>query len=181
MKELVFTKELFGAAKPSPQVRPLRAIPILLLVTLLFGCAGPGNVANETGNPRYLDNVSGRTFPIIERAARPSRVAPKKWKWVGSGIRDVCGNSWAIELTVVGNKVIGAFWLRSIKYDIIGFLDSAGRMDGIPGRKSKFFRNHIGPRQMEFNVTFARGQAIGEHYFFYGHCLTPMLLSPSDN
>jgi len=178
MEQRVFTKESFCAVKPSPWGRLLRALPNLFLVALLFACAGPGTEGTPTGNPRYLADVPVLAFPTTGRAA-PSRVARvAARKWVGSGARDVCGNSWAIEITVDGNKVTGEFWLRTIKYDIIGFLDHSGRMDGLPARKSKFYRNHIGPRQMEFNATFRKGVAIGEHYFFYGNCLTPMRLSP---
>ncbi len=178
MKQTVFTKESFCAVKPSPWVRLLRALPKLSLVALLFACAGPGIEGTSTGNTRYLADAPVLASPTTGRAA-PSRVARvAARKWVGGGARDVCGNSWAIEITVDGNKVTGEFWLRTIKYDIIGFLDHSGRMDGLPARKSKFYRNHIGPRQMEFNATFRKGIAIGEHYFFYGNCLTPMRLSP---
>ncbi len=177
MKEKVFTEESIRAVKPCPRNQLLRAIPFSMLVALLLACAGAGNDAALTGTTRFLADVPLPAIPITERAAS-SRFAPKKW--VGRGALDVCGKSWTIELRVAGNKVTGEFWLGAIKYDIIGFLDSYGRMDSIPGRKNKFFRNHIGPRQMEFNITFSGGEAIGEHYFFYGRCLTPMRLTRSD-
>lgn len=177
MKERVLTEESIRAVEPCPRNRLLRAIPFSMLVALLLACAGPGNDAAPAGPTRFLADVPLPAIAITERAAS-SRFAPKRW--VGRGARDVCGKSWTIELRVAGNKVTGEFWLGAIKYDIIGFLDSYGRMDGIPGRKNKFYRNHIGPRQMEFNITFSGGEATGEHYFFYGRCLTPMRLTRSD-
>jgi len=125
----------------------------------------------------YLADVLVPAYPITEGAVS-SRTAQKKW--FGRGARDVCSNSWSIELKVAGNKVSGEFWLRAIKYDIVGFLDSAGRMDAIPGRNSKFYKNYVGPREMEFSVTFSDGEAKGEHHFFYGRCRTPMRLNPSN-
>jgi len=137
------------------------------------------NPASSLANDGRVDTLVP-AYQITERAApsQVARVAPKKW--VGRGVHDVCGKSWAIKLTISGKKVTGEFWLGAIKYDILGFLDSSGRMDGIIGRKSKYYRNHIGPRQMEFNATFSADQARGEHYFFYGRCLTPMRLTLSD-
>jgi hypothetical protein len=119
----------------------------------------------------------GLASQTTERSA-PSRAAQKKW--VGRGTRDACGNSWAIELTLARGMVTGEFWLSSIKYDITGFLDPSGKMVAIPARKSKFYRNHVGPREMEFSVTFGAAEAKGEHYFSYGRCLTVMRLFPSD-
>ena len=177
MTEGVFMEEPMRAVGPSSWGRLLRAIPIAVLAALLFGCAGSENEGRAPENMRYLADALVPAHPITERAAR-SRGAPKKW--VGQSARDVCGNSWAIEIKVEGNKVTGDFWLGGINYHIIGFLDSSGRMDGIPARKSRFFRNYIGPREMEFNVTFGAGKAEGEHYFYYGNCLTPMRLVASD-
>ena len=176
MTERVFTEEPMCAVVPSSWGRLLRAIPILVLAALLLGCAGPENDGRPPKNMRYLADALVPAHPKTERATL-SRVALTKW--VGRSARDVCGNSWSIELSVDGNKVTGEFWLGGINYYIIGFLDSSGRMDAIPGRKSKFYRNHIGPREMEFNVTFGVGKAKGEHYFSYGDCLTPMQLVAS--
>lgn len=100
---------------------------------------------------------------------------------MGRGAHDVCGNPWSIDLTVEGDRVMGEFWLRSIKYDIVGYLDPQGRMDAIPGRKNKFYQHYIGPREMQFSVTFSDGEAVGEHHFSYGRCLTRMRLVPAKN
>jgi hypothetical protein len=146
---------------------------LALMVALLLGCAGSDNDGMPPPNMRYLADV---LVPVSPKA--PSRPASKKW--VGRSAFDACGNGWSIALTVTGNKVTGEFWIKGIKYDINGFLDSSGRMDDIPGRKSKFHRNHIGPREMKFSVVFGAGEAKGEHYFSYGRCLTPMRLVPLD-
>ena len=141
----------------------------------MFGCIGSEKDTAPPENKRYLADVLVPAYPITQPAAR-SR--PVERKWVGRGERDVCGNSWSIELKVAGNKVSGEFWLRAIKYEIVGFLDANGRMDAIPGIKSRFYRNYVGPRVMEFSVAFSGGEAKGEHYFFYGRCRTPMRLIP---
>ncbi|MDX1482837.1 MAG: hypothetical protein R3229_00015 [Alphaproteobacteria bacterium] len=102
-------------------------------------------------------------------------------RWLGRGGLGTCGHAWRIELTVGDGRASGEFWRGGIKYDISGPLDSAGNISGIQGRKSRFYRNHIGPRLMEFNVVFGPREARGEHYFSDGRCLTPMRLVPAGN
>ena len=110
MTEGVFMEEPMRAVVPSSWGRLLRAIPIAVLAALLFGCAGSENEGRAPENMRYLADALVPAPPITERAA-PPRGAPKKW--VGRSARDVCGNSWAIEIKVEGNKVIGRSGLSS--------------------------------------------------------------------
>lgn len=151
--------------------RRLGTVLVIMGAALSSGCTAPDKETVPPANTRYLADalvpVSPQRSPIVRK------------KWIGRGARDVCGNPWSIELTVEGDKVVGEFWLRSIKYDIEGFLDSAGRMDAIPGRKNEFYKHYIGPREMKFSVTFKKGEAIGEHHFSYGRCLTKMRLFPA--
>lgn len=150
-------------------------VPGLLLPMAMPGCAQPG----AGGTPSPADQVARRFLQFSPRTEDGTQSKPRKW--VGRGYRDTCGNPWVIEIRLIDDLVFGTFWRGAIKYDISGNLKPSGNMERVLGSKNRFFQHRVGPRLMEFNVTFGDGVARGEHYFGNGFCLTPMRLVPDGN
>ncbi len=143
------------------------AISTLLLAACVQPNSGPTTIGSDAAyRPAYSPPP---------RIVFPPRA--KTDRWVGRGSFDACGNAWYLELAITGNRVDGLYRRGNIRYDIAGYLESSGRIVRVRGQKNRFFRNHIGPRRMEFNIAFGESEGQGEHYFENGRCLTPLRLT----
>ena len=106
-------------------------------------------------------------------------------RWFGRGERDICGNPWAAEFELKGTALKGRFWRSGVLYDVYGRVDSNGRIDMIRTGKNKREFGVLGPRTLDFDLTFdaASGRAEGIYAIVVSQgalsCETPILLQRS--
>ncbi len=84
-------------------------------------------------------------------------------RWIGQGPAGACGNPWAMDLEILGQKVSGKLWLSEIEYDLYGRLGSDGRMQRAQAGKTPRHAHSPGPRFLEVNLLFQGAKADGDY------------------
>ena len=84
-------------------------------------------------------------------------------RWIGQGPSGACGNSWAMDLQILEQKVSGKLWLAEVEYDLYGRLGPDGKMQRARAGKTPSNAHRPGPRFLEINLLFQGAKADGDY------------------